>query len=294
MVWIPLGFFKMNVSYSKIELYNTCGAKYKFKYLDRLEPNLTFSPLLFGAATDKALNYILEQVRDKKEIDKEKAINILQTEMDKWTAQNDLIYFKNELPDGYDTSLSYIELQKLVWTNLCTVGKLMIDTYISEILPLFESIESVQIERKIKNDDVSGDVLVIVIDFIGVLKDGRRVLFDNKTTSDIKKNYPKKTCVKKSRQLALYTDYYPDHYSGYIVLQKKLVDGKVIWDMIIDKIEEAQTSLVFEDIETKTQMIKDEKFEKNEKSCFSFGRKCEYWGLCKYGNSEGLRKREER
>lgn len=281
-----------NFSFSKIELFNLCGMKYKFKYLDKLEPDKTYSPLLFGGAIDKALNSILEDFQKGKKISLKRSGKIFQKEMNKWKGKNELVYFKNELPLDQDTEgYSDLDIQWMVWGNLHSIGMMMLKIYIIEILPLFASIEGIQIEHKIPNND--GDNLVLVIDFIAKLKDGRTVLFDNKTSSDIKKNYGPES-VKKSRQLALYTDYYPGYHSGYIALQKKLVDGKIKWTMVVDSIDESMTSNVFEDVETKAQMIKNSVFEKNEKSCFSFGRKCEYYLACKYNNYEGLKKRAEK
>ena len=86
--------------------------------------------------------------------------------------------------------------------------------------------------------------------------------------------------------------YFPGYYSGYVAISKKLNRQKKIkWDIIVDKISEEKTAEVFENIEIKTQMIKDGIFEKNEKSCWQFGRRCEFFDLCKFSKTEGLIKK---
>lgn len=280
----------MKISYSRIELYNQCPTKYKFQYVDGLVPNKTFSPLLFGSACDKAFNYLLEQKQAGKRISKKKAYKLFDEQMQLWHTDqkcNELVFYNADLPEGTEKS-DYLakELEHLAWNNLSLVGKKFIDTYIDEILPLFKTIEAVQVEKKIENSE--GDILHLVIDFVAELQDGRKVVFDNKTASDAEKSYPEDS-VRESRQLSLYTEYYPDYFSGYIALQKRLVDGKVVWKMVVDKIPEETTEKTFNDIETKAGMIKAEQFPKNEKACWSFGKKCAYFSFCKYANRQGLK-----
>lgn len=280
----------MKLSYSRIELYNQCAAKYKYQYIDGLIPDKTFSPLLFGSACDKAFNYLLEQKQANKKINKKKAYKLFDDQMMLWHTEqklNELVFYNADLPENVEKD-DYLskELEHLAWNNLCDVGKKFIDTYIEEILPLFKNVEAVQVEKKIEN--VEGDILHLVIDFIAELHDGRKVVFDNKTASDADKSYPEDS-VKESKQLSLYTEYYPDYFSGYIALQKRLINSKVKWKMVVDKIPEETTEKTFLDIESKAGMIKAEVFPKNEKACWAFGKKCPYFGYCKYSSKKDLK-----
>lgn len=280
----------MKLSYSRIELYNQCAAKYKYQYIDSLIPDKTFSPLLFGSACDKSFNYLLEQKQANKKINKKKAYKLFDDQMMLWHTEqkcNELVFYNADLPENVEKD-EYLgkELEHLAWNNLCDVGKKFIDVYIEEILPLFKTIEAVQIEKKIENSE--GDILHLVIDFIAELHDGRKVVFDNKTASDAEKSYPEDS-VKESKQLSLYTEYYPDYFSGYIALQKRLINSKVKWKMVVDKIPEETTEKTFLDIESKAGMIKAEVFPKNEKACWAFGKKCPYFGYCKYSSKKDLK-----
>jgi hypothetical protein len=281
----------MNISHSKVELFNTCGFKYKLKYIDKLEADKTYTPLLFGGAVDQALNYLLIQTKNNKPIDMHHAKSILIDEMYKWSGQNELVFFKSEMPEDEFIEGDYEGNQIRVWNYLCKIGQMMLDVYVEEIIPLFDSIVDVQITKNIKNED--GDNLVLIMDFIGKLKDGRILVVDNKTSGDIKKAYPK-TAVKNSQQLAIYTEHMDSRLAGYIALSKKLKDGKIEWKMVVDEVPEEQSQKAFDKIDSTLRSIKNNEFDKNPKSCFSFGRKCEYWDMCKKDDSTGLVKRGDK
>jgi hypothetical protein len=74
-------------------------------------------------------------------------------------------------------------------------------------------------------------------------------------------------------------------------LSKKLKDGKIEWKLVVDEIEEEQVQAAFIKVDDALNKIKNKQFDKNEKSCYSFGRRCEFWGLCKQGKTQGLIKR---
>lgn len=275
------------ISNTRLDLYRQCGMKYYFRYVLNLEPDKTYTALHFGKALDNALNYLLECKRDNKEINRQEAHNIFILNMKTWQGQNELVYFKNELPK--DVQIQEGLEQLAVFDNLLKIGEKMLDTYLEEILPQIEEVRDVQITKYIKNDE--GDVLTIVIDFIGKYK-GEWVLFDNKTCSDLK-NYPS-TSVKNSQQLNLYSEFFDDIPKlGYIALQKKIEDGILKWKIVIDDPNEELKEKSFQNLVDALDGIKAGIFNKNEKSCFSFGRLCEYNAVCKYGNKAGLIERKK-
>ena len=276
----------MRISNSKVDLFNTCSFKYKLRYIDKLKVNKTFSALLFGTACDHAFNYLLLRKKRNKVVHADTAKALFLKYMSEWDGSNELVFFKSELPadDFYEDD--HAGNQDRCFAYLCSLGQMFIDTYIEEILPLFKRIIKVQVKKVIKNQ--LEDEFVLVVDFLAEMPDGRIILFDNKTTSDIKKQYPK-TAVRKSQQLALYVEYEINKLAGYICLQKKLVDGKVVWSHIIDEVPEEQSEKAFETLDKALSDIKAEKFDKNEKSCYKFGKPCEYWNFCKYGNKKDLK-----
>lgn len=286
----------MYISHSKVELYSTCPYKYYLMSVEKWSTDKTYSALLFGSAVDRALNYVLTRTKHHHIPN----LNIAQLLFDKslssWNGQNELIYFKNEAPNSLEfEEADHNTKQDLVFENLMNIGYNIIETYIKDILPQLGTILSVQTKRFIPNQ--SGDTLVLITDFRARLPDGREVTFDNKTSSDIKKYYGPSS-VKKSQQLAIYTEYEPTKLAGYIALSKKIdhyttedKDAPPPYVIRIDEIVEEQTEQAFQKVDTALLAIKSKEFPKNEKSCWSFGRKCEMWDLCKKGKTDGLIKR---
>jgi hypothetical protein len=282
----------MKISHSRVELYSENPKKYYLKYILKLEVDKTFTPLLFGSAIDKALNYMLTRTKHKHKVHSETALGIFLKNMDKWSGQNELLYYKNEMPDNIDSlSETDEERQFAVWKHLCIIGSTILSTYKKEILPLFKEVLSVQTKKEIPNED--GDILVLVTDFTAKLQDDRIVVFDNKTTSDIKKNYGPKS-VAKSQQLAIYSEFEKSSLAGYIALSKKLKEGKVQWTMVVDEIPEEQRVKAFEKIDKALKGIKNQEFPECPRNCFSYGKSCEYKNYCKNGDTTGIVQRGEK
>lgn len=281
----------IKISHSRVELYNLCPAKFKFSYVDKLAVDKTFTPLLFGSAIDESLNYVLNCVKDKKPVNVLEAKTIFSKSMNKWTGNNELVFFKSEIPEEEFDIDDPEGNQHRAFNYLNAVGLRMIDTYIEEVLPLFEEIIDVQVNKSIKNE--LGDELILVMDFIAKLKTGETMVIDNKTCGDLKKSYPK-TAVKKSQQLAIYSEFTDSRQAAYLAMSKRLKDGKVEWSFIKDTIPEEMTEAAFEKIDLALRAIKKEEFSTNHKACFSFGRLCEFAGLCRHGNMHGLIKKESK
>lgn len=273
----------MRISNSGLDTYNSCPKKYYYKYIEKLVADKTPSPFLFGGAMDKALNYILTQKKNKKRISKKNAIRIFNHEMSRWKGQNELSFFKSEIPEDQFIKDDPIGNQKRAWEYLSGLGPKLIDCYVDEIIPQFKEIIDVQIEQNFVNEQ--DDKLIIIIDFIAELKDGRKVIFDNKTAS---KPY-KEDCIKSSQQLAIYNEHLDQYkYVGYIVLQKKLQDNKVQYQILVDEVPEELKAKVFDNMSEVVHNIKNEVFPKKVESCFSFGKKCDYYAYCHFGNKKGL------
>ncbi len=274
----------IKLSHSKVQLYKECPKKYWFTYIEKYSVNAIPSPLLFGRAFDYAVNYILTQHKEKKPVSSSRAKHLFFNEMNSWDRKVELSYFKGELPDFFFTP-SAKGLEVLAWHNLCDIGEMMIDTYINDILPQFKEVKDVQFREVITNE--AQDSFTFVLDCVVELQDGRIVLLDNKTAS---RPYPKNS-VLKSDQLAIYNEFYPVEYCGYVVLHKKLKNGKITWQLLVDKIPEEKKSQAFSDIEDTLQKIKEEKFYKNRKSCFAYGKKCGFYAACHQDDFTGLIKK---
>ena|ERR1035437_230660 len=268
------------ISNSSMDLYIQCPRKWAFKYKENLKGDFTSTPLLFGSAIDAALNYILESIRDKKEWSRNEAEEIFLTKMNEWTG-NPLSYFKNEIPENAN---EYANEEEAVFANLINRGLACLEVYINDVLPLIDTVLSVQDKFAVQNEE--GDVFTGVVDFIAKLKDGRTVLLDNKTASA---KYPKNKVVT-SQQLSLYMDQFPDiKYSGYIVLIKNPAREKGLTHQImVDEIPEETKANSYKLLDETMKNIKEERFGCNYKSCKAFGKQCEYERACSYNDYTGL------
>lgn len=277
----------MKFSNTKLDTYERCPRFYKFRYVEKVKGNFTSTPLLYGSAMDAALNFILECIRDKVPYSMEQANKIFVDELNKWSGQNPLRFFINEVPDDIKDhweTLPIDVVEKLVLGNLLERGLNSLEVYEKEILPLIDEVLEVQTKAELPNEE--GDVLEIVVDAVVKLKDGRVVLLDNKTSSS---KYPKNKVIK-SQQLSLYLENYPDiKYAGYAVLIKNPEKTKgVTYQFMVDEIPEETKADAFNRLETVAAKIKAGEFPCNYKSCKAFGQTCEYENACSYGNYEGL------
>lgn len=277
---------KIRLSNTQIDLYETCPQKYKFRYKDNLKGDFTSTPLLFGKSIDSALNYILESIRDGKEWSLDNAKELFLANMQEWDAQNRLDFFKSELPAEMQESFDPKDPDtwEVVWDNIVRRGLACLEVYVKEIVPQIKRVVSVQNQGIISNDE--GHEFKYVLDFICEMQDGRVVLMDNKTSSA---KYPKNS-VQKSQQLSLYLEQFPDiKYAGYCVLIKNPEKEKgLTYQVIIDEIPEETRVNSFKKLDETLNKVASNEFPPNFKSCFKFGKPCEYSNLCQFGDKTGL------
>src|SRR6266700_5711398 len=124
----------VRLSNSSMDIYNLCPAKYKFRYIDGWKTDKTFTSLLFGSAIDASLNYILRCLQKKRIYNVSTAKWLFCRYMDKWYGQNELMFFKKEVPEDLQDCQDKLIVQWGVFYKLVDLGQQIIDTYITEIL----------------------------------------------------------------------------------------------------------------------------------------------------------------
>jgi len=298
------------LSHSAKDKISTCGALYKYWYVDKIRPIATSSALFYGKALDEAFTALLETKLDPKppiindpfetflkhfktvEINGEQ-VSVLDTRCQ---------YFKSDLdPDLTDSpeeAMDLLERYKILknddlkrFNELCVQSltnkaRILIQGYYDQVLPLIERVYSLQEEVNLKNDE--GDEIIGFIDFICSFKDepGVQYVVDNKTAS---KNY-KEDSVRTSEQLATYCDYKLIDKAAYIVLNKTLrkKEPRVTAQIVRDTIPNEMFNKVFDIYEKSLYTIRKEEYYRNYASgCFFFGKKCDYYEYCR-SNGEDL------
>lgn len=195
--------------------------------------------------------------------------------------------FKNKKPLDETEQMLY---NYTAWKCLYRKGLMLLEAYRRQVLPSIEKVYEIQEKVELPDED---DVLIGFIDFEAsfIEEPGVRYICDNKTSS---KAY-KKDSVQTSDQLAVYSEYKDNDKCAFIVLEKKIRKRhpKVRTAIIKDRISDKQVDKTFDSISKVYYDIKEENFHKNTDNCFQFGRPCEYYKLCHYGDKSDLVKLEK-
>lgn len=238
--------------------------------------SLLSSALCFGNALDLALNDML--------IGSDKFHEVFDSE---WSKYKDSVieYYKSDLDESLLTLIERdMPLAQQQFLSMKYKGHMLLDAYLIEIFPKIKEVISIQGEVNIMGYDEdgneTGDSIYGKLDLIAMIEaaDGtiHHALLDNKTTSE---PYAKNS-VQTKDQLALYASGFPDIQSfGYLTLNKKNFKTQII----LDHIDQQRRDEVLEKFIETLDNIKDNFFDKNLKSCYAFGRRCEYYSHCHKG-----------
>lgn len=266
------------LSFSAREKYELCPYKYYLHYVMKYRSSLQSSALCFGNALDLALNDMLTGSQLYHEV--------FDSEWSKYETIADTIeYYKSDL----DVSLLTEKEQTLSnpmqnFLSLKAKGHKLLIAYREQIMPRIKSVISIQGEVNILGYDDTGtateDSIYGKLDLIAMIENDKgevvKALLDNKTTSE---PYPK-NAVQAKDQLALYAAGFSDiEWFGYLTLNKKNFKTQVI----LDKIPEEKKEQVLDKFVTTLDKIKNNQFDMNTKSCYAFGRRCEFYTHCHKG-----------
>ena len=312
----------MRLSFSAVSTFQACPRKYKIHYIDRIRPIRKKSPLSFGTAIDdSAENYLLN--KDASEARKG-ALETFEKVMRHEHSTEDVEYSQSDIqlelvaPEKLD---ELVENSQLViedvkeFLKYCKENKLTLDGDELDLLksiqieamvekgklmmPLFfdwvdENVETVHsCQRKIEISNDLGDTFIGFLDFEVTLKNGKRYIFDMKTSSNPNKYYPEES-ASESFQLGIYSQETDIPLVGYFVLDKKIRvrEPRVRFKDVRGEVTEEHLDDIFEQIEETRVAINEGEFPKNLDSCFLFGR-CQYFDYCKHNSMVNLCKKED-
>lgn len=174
----------------------------------------------------------------------------------------------------------------ITWLSLVQKGYLMLQAYREQIMPQIEKVYSIQREILIENEN--GDSIIGKIDFEASFNADPGVVYicDNKSSSTA---YAADS-VLESEQLATYAEATGNQKAAYVVVQKKLFKKAPIvhTQVILGTVPEKTMQKVFDNYSAVLDNISAGVFEKNENSCFAYGKMCAFFHLCKHGIKSGL------
>lgn len=228
------------LSFSAYRDYHVCPQFYKFKRVDKQPAGKDTSALAVGTIIDTAVMSLFET-------GDEAAQKLIASDIEDF-ALRDLNFYPDDLDwDLIDTDWavghaqalgwrgddlegavkSYLKeqdalsenqaqlLRDIVWTSLEVKIWAMYNSFKKWIYPMIKEVHDIQTHL---NDGVMHGYL----DFTATLTDGRKVLFDLKTSKAPYAN----DAVRYSPQLCLYAAMHGYEYAGYIVLSKTLRKNK--------------------------------------------------------------------
>lgn len=312
------------LSYSAYKKLLSCPKSYEYYYIDKFRPEQRSSALIVGTIVDEVVNgklegkkvdykkLILEARKERTEFfDHDLDFDLISkfdvvayAEKNGWKGDDIKKALIDMLKDQKSLSAKqYKVLEYAVWGSLSEKIKYMLESFDKWIYPQIKEVHEIQTHL---DDGITHGYL----DFVATMKDGRKVLFDLKTS---KMPYDR-DAVLKSPQLSLYAAMHGCEYAGYIVLvktinknkdkscpkcdfkvtggnRKKCPDCKVELDytinptsysqLIIDKVPEHNKALTTEAMYDSIKLIDNGVFPRNLNTCFwMYGKPCPYVSKC--------------
>ena len=321
------------LSNSQVDTYLTCNRKWHIDKVQKIRPTYLASPLYFGSLLDDTVEYYLLKgegssqdyfMKRRLEFEVNRKPKMLPQDLlsmsfgagdcdDKLIDQSELDKFCDSLGIDHVNAKEYLAYCKqqrksktalqedeqrifnyCAFLSLTTKGMMLLEKLIEW---LDENVaEVVSVQKKIEITNGEGDKFIGYLDFVVMMKDGRKVLIDLKTSSNPKLYYPE-DAASKSRQLGIYSQEEGIPEVAYLIADKKIRvrEPRVRLSFVEGVITEEHLDDVFAEIEEVTLEIKEklgqgeEAFEKNLDSCMIYGG-CQYRGLCNTGSMQGLEK----
>lgn len=312
------------LSYSAYKKLMMCPKSYEYYYIDKDRPQQKSSALIIGTIVDEVVNGKLVG----KDVDYNKLITEARKDRVEFFDHDldfDLIsksdveaYAKEVGWKGDDIKKALTDMMKdqatlsdkqykvleyATWESLTCKIKYMLESFDKWIFPQIKEVHEIQ--THLDDGETHG-----YLDFVATMNDGRKVLFDLKTSKMPYDN----DAVLKSPQLSLYAAMYGAEYAGYIVLvktinknkdkscpkcdfkvtggnRKKCPDCKVTLDysinptsysqLLIDKVPEHNKTLTKEAMRDSIKLIDNGVFPRNLDTCyFVYGKPCPYVNKC--------------
>ena len=177
------------------------------------------------------------------------------------------------------------------WCCLLNKGYMILEEVEKWVKVNVKETLSIQKEFKIESGD---DLFQAKLDLVIIDNNDEKVLVDFKTSSFA---YDENS-ANESVQLGVYSEFEGLEKVAYLVFEKNIRkrDPRVRFQYVEGNINEARKTEIFDDIEASIKKIEKKEFDKNENSCYTYGR-CEYIDYCRNGsfkNLEYVKKKEKK
>lgn len=219
------------LSNSSINRYLTCARSWELHYREGYRPTELSSALIFGSAIGKAFEYILTKRNDiptpegqeQKELTPKEYFDYHWLYQDVNGVLTNLKEYENVTYSKYDLDT---DLASTPYESLRVKAHLMIDTFISDLLPQIEHVYST--EEKVELTNEEGDSSIGFADAVVKLKDYfKPVILDFKTAARFYEQNSVVTSVQLAQYLHTLGPKYETRLAGYAVFLKNISKNKV-------------------------------------------------------------------
>ncbi|WNY27544.1 PD-(D/E)XK nuclease family protein [Methanolapillus ohkumae] len=173
-------------SHTRLALYEKCPLAYKFRYIDKIKPEVGFIgiEMFMGSRVHETLEYVYKQRK--------------KSPLEKITLSEILNYYTFIWKNKWSDDVKVIK-EGMTAADYLDQGKLILSEYFHTYQP-FDQDETLSVEERI-DISIEGFKLMGFIDRVSVNKEtGRLEIHDYKTSG----NLPEVSDLLKDRQLALY------------------------------------------------------------------------------------------
>lgn len=172
---------KPHLSYSQISTYLTCPLKYKFHYIDQIEPPFVASALCFGGSIHEAVAAFHQSIMEGDSLSAGNMVDVYRQVWENQRKKQTIRFFNGETED-----------------TLLAKAKAMLEVFREAHNP---SVQIVGVEEPFEVDLKRIPPLIGVIDVVEMSSDGSAIVADLKTSS---RKYSDQT-VQSNLQLTCYS-----------------------------------------------------------------------------------------
>lgn len=169
------------------------------------------------------------------------------------------------------------------WLSLYRKGEILLPEITQWAEDNIKEVHSMQHKIYLEDDE---DIFTGYVDLVATLKDGIKRVIDFKTTAVKYKEGDADT----SQQLTIYAEHMQIDRVAFLAFEKNIRkrEPRTRFAFIEGITTETQKDEVFQGITESIEEIKKKQFDKNEKSCYNYG-KCDYFNLCHKNSLKGLK-----
>ena len=242
-------------SHSKIKTYEQCPQKYKFRYIDRIEPPFRTIEVFLGDIVHQTIEKLYRDLPDSRPIPRNRLIS----------------YYEQRWKEDYSSKIRVVRRGTTPQDYFAT-GRKMVSSYYRRFYPFTQG-TTVGLELDVSFPIASGTEFQGVVDRLVQGTDGAYEVHDYKTSRWL----PSLEDLRRDRQLSLYElairQRWPEVGNVSLVWHYLAFDRQLQLKRTAEELEQAKRSA----LRIIGQIEKEARFPTHETRLCDW---CEYYGIC--------------